>query len=127
MLNAKLVAGQFKVLSCETRVDIIRLLKQGPMKVTEIAEGLSVSQPAVSQHLKVLKTAGLVEDEKDGYWVSYSLNPVRLLAMRHELERVCRCHSVDCEKTLKLYQRELLEELRWIEQQLEQLDPSVLV
>jgi len=127
MLSSKAVASQFKVLSCETRVDIIKLLKRGPMKVTEIAEALSVSQPAISQHLKLLKAAGLVADKKDGYWVSYSLNPVQLLAVRRELEEVCRCRSVDCAKTLRVYKQELLKEVAWIDQQLEDIEGPVLV
>lgn len=119
--SAKETAEQFKILSCEARVAIINLLKRGPKKVTEIADILEVSQPAISQHLKVLKSAGLVADQKDGYWVSYSLIPLRLLEIRRELEDICRCSTADCETTLKAYKKELEEQLAWINQQLSNL------
>lgn len=118
---AKETAEQFKILSCETRVAIINLLKRGSKKVTEIADILEVSQPAISQHLKVLKSADLVADQKDGYWVSYSLNPLRLLEIRRELEDICRCSTADCEMTLEAYKKELEEQLAWITQQLSNL------
>jgi len=109
------------VLACESRVAIIKLLKQGPRKVTEIAQLLEMSQPAVSQNLKVLKAANLVADEKDGYWVNYSLNPIQLLEIRRELEGVCRCKNVECVQTLTGYQQELEAELAWVKQQLAEL------
>ncbi|MCP9485512.1 MAG: metalloregulator ArsR/SmtB family transcription factor [Gaiellaceae bacterium MAG52_C11] len=49
-----------------TRRQILEALKQGPRSVGELAAGLPVSRPAVSQHLRVLKDAGLVIDRKDG-------------------------------------------------------------
>lgn len=117
-MKTKEVAERFKVLSCETRVAIIKLLKQGPKKVTEIAETLNVSQPAASQHLKLLKAAGVVTDEKDGFWVSYSLKPLQLLEIRRALEGVCRCCDEQCQDTLEAYKRELEAELEWIKGQL---------
>ena len=120
-MDNKETAEQFKVLACESRVAIIRLLKDGPQKVTEIAARLGLSQPAVSQNLKLLKGAGLVDDQKDGYWVSYSLNPVRLFELRRELESVCRCQDVACAQTLKRYRRELEQELKWADKQLDRL------
>lgn len=124
MNDIKAMAERFKVLACQSRVAIIDLLKHGPQKVTEIAEALGMSQPAVSQNLKVLKAAGLVADQKDGYWVSYSLNPIRLLEIRRELESVCRCNTLDCVKTLSAYKREIEAELQWINQQLEMLQQT---
>ena len=60
----------FKVLSVETRVKIIELLKaNGALGVKEISERLGLSSPAVSQHLKILKQAGLVRSERRGYWI----------------------------------------------------------
>ena len=117
-MESKEVAERFKVLSCETRVAIIKLLKQGPKKVTEIAQMLSISQPAASQHLKLLKAAKLVADEKDGFWVSYSLKPLQLLEIRRELEGICRCGDEQCQDTLEAYQQELEAELKWINKQL---------
>lgn len=124
--SSKEMAERFKVLACESRVAIIQLLKDGPKKVTEMAELLGMSQPAVSQNLKVLKAAGLVADQKDGYWVSYSLNPLRLLEIRRELEGVCRCSSEDCEQTLSEYKQTLEQELAWINEQLATLQKAVV-
>jgi DNA-binding transcriptional ArsR family regulator len=106
-------------------VSIIQLLKDGPKKVTEIAKHLGMSQPAVSQNLKVLKAGGLVADQKDGYWVSYSLNGLRMLELRRELELVCRCHNADCEKTLEAYKDTIEQELVWINEQLASLTADV--
>ncbi len=124
--SPKELAERFKVLACESRVAIIQLLKNGPKKVTEMADLLGMSQPAVSQNLKVLKAAGLVDDQKDGYWVNYSLNALRLLEIRHELELVCRCCSEDCEQTLNAYKQTLEQELAWINEQLTNLQETVV-
>lgn len=126
--ETKETAERFKVLSAGARLAIIELLKQGPKRVGEIAEALGASQPAVSQHLKVLKAAGLVTDRKEGYWVSYALNHARLLEYKRELERVCRCGCDCCIPTerdvLTAYQRELREELHRVEQRLAELPRS---
>ena len=87
----KEVAELFKVLSVDKRIEIIELLKVIPMSVNSIAESLGVTQSAVSQHLRVLKAAGLVSDERQGYWIYYSLNREVLEKCRQRLNRVCTC------------------------------------
>lgn len=57
-----------------TRLAIFERLERGPLAVVQIAKGLPVTRPAVSQHLKVLKDAGLVRDRKAGNRRLYSLN-----------------------------------------------------
>lgn len=65
----------FKVLGVETRVRIIELLKsKGPLGANNIAETLGITPSAVSQHLKILRQAGLVRSERKGYWIPYSIN-----------------------------------------------------
>jgi len=64
----------FKALGDKSRLRIINMLHTKPMCVCEIKEVLQLSQSTVSGHLRVLKEAGLVEDEKDGLWVEYRLN-----------------------------------------------------
>ena len=66
-------ADLFKILSVDKRIEIIELLKKEPMNVNSLADNLGVTQSAVSQHLRVLKAAGLVKDERRGYWIHYSL------------------------------------------------------
>ncbi len=63
----------FKALSGSVRLEILSMLTEGPLCVNALVCRLNVSQPAVSQHLKVLENAGLVKGEKMGYRVHYSL------------------------------------------------------
>ena len=84
-------AELFKVLSVDKRIEIVELLKKEPMSVNAMAEALGVTQSAVSQHLRVLKAAGLVDDERQGYWTYYSLNLESLEECRKRLNRVCTC------------------------------------
>ncbi len=70
-----------------TRRSIVERLAHRPMAVGELARELPVSRPAVSQHLKVLKFAGLVCDRPDGTRRVYQLEPAGLAAMRAELDR----------------------------------------
>jgi len=60
-----------KALSDPNRVEIIKMLQQRAMFVSEVQAALGISQPAVSKHLKVLENAGLVSFHKEGAWVSY--------------------------------------------------------
>lgn len=70
-----------------TRRAIFEQLAEGPSAVVELADRLPVSRPAVSQHLKVLKDAGLVLDVQQGTRRVYSLDPNGLEALRDYLER----------------------------------------
>ena len=71
-----------RALGDPTRRAIFERLGRGPLAVGEIASGLPVSRPAVSQHLKVLKDAGLVIDRPDGTRRLYQLDPTGIEAMR---------------------------------------------
>src|SRR5690242_3844552 len=77
----------FAALSDPTRRGIFEQLAQRPRSVGELAEGVPVSRPAVSQHLKVLKAAGLVADRQEGTRRVYSVDPRGVEAMRHYLDR----------------------------------------
>jgi DNA-binding transcriptional ArsR family regulator len=69
-----------------TRRAIFKRLAGGPMAVGELAHGLPVSRPAVSQHLRVLKCAGLVSDRAVGTRRLYQVNPDGIAALRSELD-----------------------------------------
>ena len=84
-------ADLFKILSVDKRIEIIELLKKEPMSVNALAAALGITQSAVSQHLRVLKGAGLVKDERQGYWIYYSLNKDTLEKCRQRLNRICTC------------------------------------
>ena len=70
-----------------TRRAIFEQLSAGPRAVGEIAEQLPVSRPAVSQHLRVLKNAGLVAERRDGTKRIYRLDPDGLAQVRDYFDR----------------------------------------
>src|SRR5438270_9856259 len=74
-------------LGDSTRRAIFELLAEGPRPVGEIARELPVTRPAVSQHLKVLKEAGLVIDHQEGTRRLYQLNPDGVGALRAYFDR----------------------------------------
>lgn len=64
----------FKALADPSRREIIRLLKERSMTAGEIAEKFKISKPSISHHLNILKQAELVDDERKGQNIIYSLN-----------------------------------------------------
>jgi DNA-binding transcriptional ArsR family regulator len=74
-------------LSDPTRREVFERLRLGPKSVGELARGLPVSRPAVSQHLKALKEAGLVSDEPDGARRVYHIDPQGLGELRRWLDQ----------------------------------------
>jgi DNA-binding transcriptional ArsR family regulator len=72
----------FSALSDPTRRAIFERLARGPRAVGELAVEFPVSRPAVSQHLKVLKDAGLVSDRRDGNRRVYAVDPRGIETMR---------------------------------------------
>jgi DNA-binding transcriptional ArsR family regulator len=77
-------------LSDPTRQSVVHLLRKRPSTVGELAGQLPVSRPAVSQHLQVLKSAGLVEEERRGTRHYYRLNPKSLAELRAHVESMWR-------------------------------------
>lgn len=84
MTNANRV---FAALHDPTRRAVLERLRNGPLPVGELAKGLPVTRPAVSQHLKVLKEAGLVDDRSEGTRRIYQIDPKGLGAMRAWLDQ----------------------------------------
>ena len=74
-------------LGDHTRRAVFELLADGPTSVGAVAERLPVSRPAVSQHLKVLKEAGLVVARKDGTRRLYEVDPTGVAALRDYFEQ----------------------------------------
>ena len=74
-------------LADPTRMSVLEKLRDGPRSVGEIANDLPVSRPAVSQHLKILKEAGLVDDRSEGTRRIYHIDPRGLGAMRAWLDQ----------------------------------------
>jgi DNA-binding transcriptional ArsR family regulator len=81
------VADAWGALGDGTRRAIVERLADRPLAVGELARELPVSRPAVSQHLKVLKSAGLVRDRAEGTRRVYQLDPSGIEALRAELDQ----------------------------------------
>jgi DNA-binding transcriptional ArsR family regulator len=80
------VGDEWAALGDRTRRAIVECLAERPRAVGEIAVDLPISRPAVSQHLKVLKDAGLVSDRAAGTRRIYRLNPAGVGALRDQLD-----------------------------------------
>jgi DNA-binding transcriptional ArsR family regulator len=87
LVDAYLQAG-LDALGDGTRMAIFQRLANGPMAVNELAGTLPVSRPAVSQHLRVLKDAGLVTDSKAGTRRMYQLDPEGVARLRAHFDQV---------------------------------------
>ncbi|MGF6229437.1 DNA-binding transcriptional ArsR family regulator [Inquilinus ginsengisoli] len=84
-------------LADPTRRIVFERLARGPQAVGELADGLPVSRPAVSQHLAVLKSAGLVVDRAEGARRVYQIDPAGLGPLRAWLDRFWD-HALDAFK-----------------------------
>ncbi len=74
-LEVSPVARLFKALSDQTRLRIVALLSHGELCVCHVQAALKLPQPNVSRQLGILRSAGLVEDRREGSWVYYRLKP----------------------------------------------------
>ena len=79
----------FSALGDATRKLVFERLRRGPQTVGALATGLPVSRPAISQHLKVLKAAGLVTDQAAGTRRLYRIDRRGLAVLREYLQAVC--------------------------------------
>ena len=125
----------FKVLAVETRVKIIELLKsKGPLGTKNIAELVGITPASVSQHLRVLRQAGLVKSERKGYWIPYSIDEEALESCRQVLNEVCTCGcggtgrfrekelSGSSLTSLKKYEKELRNEISIVRERIKEID-----
>jgi DNA-binding transcriptional ArsR family regulator len=86
-VDAYLQAG-LDALGDATRMAIFQKLAGGPLAVNELARAMPVSRPAVSQHLKVLKDAGLVMDTREGTRRMYQLDPEGVARLRAHFDQM---------------------------------------
>ena len=82
MADAEKLAAIFKLLSVDSRVRIVQLLRQRSLCVTEITARLGITRPATSQHLSLLRNAGLVKALKRGFFVYYHLDTKKMSLLR---------------------------------------------
>src|SRR5262245_41802267 len=95
----------FSALGDPTRRAVFERLRQGPQTVGTLAAGLPVSRPAISQHLKILKEAGLVADQADGARRLYRIDGAGLEGPKSWLESVWKeaemAHQAEIERQLE--------------------------
>jgi DNA-binding transcriptional ArsR family regulator len=131
------ISEMFKALAVETRVKILELLKtQGPLGAKEIARLTGITAAAASQHLKILKQAGLVRSERQGYWIPYAVNPEVLEKYRQILSEVCTCgcrgsggwqgkeRRDNPLEALEQYEQDLQKELENVRHRIQELKPK---
>jgi DNA-binding transcriptional ArsR family regulator len=99
MNDSKELARVLKVLSVDARVRIVRLLKGRALCVNALAAHLDVTQGAVSQHLRVMRDAGVVIDEKRGLYVHYRLNEETCALWRQAIDRLLDLKHDACQPT----------------------------
>ena len=80
-MGNQLVSNVFKALAHPTRIQIIKLLKEGEMCVCDILPKLDSEQSNTSQHLTIMKNQGIVESRKDGAKVIYSIKNTEVYEM----------------------------------------------
>ncbi len=97
------MASTFKALGDLTRLQIIYLLStdtSGTLGVSELAARLKISQPAVSQHLKTLKTEGLVESRREGFYIYYTVNRDRVVEFKKHFEILHSTVMANCNREM---------------------------
>ena len=72
----------FRALADPTRRSVFEKLAVGGMNASDLRRGMTISQPAMSQHLAVLRSAGLVRERRDGRFVNYEVDPEGLARYR---------------------------------------------
>ena len=90
MTDSDQLARMFKLMSVGTRVHMIRLLKRRCLCVNALARDLQITPAAVSQHLRVLRDAGIVIADKRGYFVHYCINKKTLARWREASDGLLR-------------------------------------
>ena len=84
-MNTNLTTG-LHALNDPTRVAILQSLAERPLPVVELARGFPISRPAISQHLRILKDAGLVNDRRAGTQRIYQIDAAGVAALRAHFE-----------------------------------------
>jgi ArsR family transcriptional regulator len=83
----------YKALGDPTRLHLLAVIARGPHCVCELVLALGVSQPTVSHHLRRLREAGIVEEERSGQWVYYRLVPERVPFWRELVQALPDVHD----------------------------------
>ena len=90
MTDSERLARMFKLMSVDTRVRMIQVLKRRSLCVNALARSLELTPAAISQHLRVLRDAGIVTARKQGYFVHYRINEKVLARWRETADGLLR-------------------------------------
>ena len=99
----KHMAEIFKALGDPTRLRIIKILAsntKGRLCVIDIAKRIGITQPAVSQHIRVLKHLNLLDSERKGYRVYYSVNIDVMKEFKNNMDELFRKAFIECSKDI---------------------------
>lgn len=99
-IGNQLVSNVFKALAHPTRIQIVKLLRNGEMCVCNILPNLDSEQSNTSQHLTVLKNQGIVESRKDGSKVIYSVKNTEVYEMIDLAEAIILCQIEETKSSL---------------------------
>jgi ArsR family transcriptional regulator len=95
------ISEMYKLLADKTRLTILALLKEKELCVCDIVEIMEMTQPNVSQHLRKLKSGGIVNEKKRGQWVYYSLNLDKAIVLSALQQVPSQKHLIDQVQELK--------------------------
>ncbi len=102
-LHEKKIAVIFKAFCDENRIRILKLLRSGEKCACKLLEELSISQPTLSHHMKILCDSGIVVGRKEGKWMHYSISPEGSALALQYLQELTKVTCLDedrscCEK-----------------------------
>ncbi len=86
-MNEKEIVQIYKALSVSSRLQILKLIKDRKLCVNAITKKLKISQPAVSQHLSILRKAGLVKSDRYGSIIHYMIDRKRLDNFKNSVKK----------------------------------------
>lgn len=99
MIDFETYARQLKVLADPVRLKIVNMLSCMELCACSLLEGLSITQPTLSHHMKVLSTVNIVTSYKKGTWVYYAVNQIVLDELQTKLDHIrkpkpdCACYQ----------------------------------
>lgn len=98
-MDEKAMARIFKALGDENRVKIVNLLWNGEVCACRLLSALSISQPTLSHHMKILCDSGIVEGRKVGTWMYYKISKAGIAVMQNYLGHLSQANEECLEKT----------------------------
>ena len=97
-MDARRTALLFKAFCDENRLQILELLRGGEKCACKLLEELSISQPTLSHHMKILCDSGIVVGRKEGKWMHYRVSPEGIQCAREYLDSLTVSQALDEDK-----------------------------